>query len=125
MFSKAMRAVLCLGLLSALGACSTYTTEKIAPNNLRFSDGRSNRGIMVGITKTDGQEVRFDKGARVRSDTLTAVVGGVPATYALKEISTIWVYRRDRNKEMARGMMIGGGMLALGLLVGAILTQIT
>jgi hypothetical protein len=128
MFRRAVSVILAVVLLPSLvGGCNTMTTEKIAPAQFHPSGGRPIKGILSGLTKKDGQEVRFDEGARARvwRDSVFAVVSGAPVAYPLTDVAQLWIYKRSGEKEAIRAMGIIGGMAAFGILVGAILIEIT
>lgn len=127
MFRKAIAVMLCGALLPSLIGCNPMVTEKVTPVQFHPSEGRPVKGILSGITKTDGQEVRFDEGARarVRFDSVFAVVGGEKVVYPLSDVAQLWIYKRSSEKETLRALTIAGGMAVLGVLVGVALKAIT
>ena len=120
MFRRSVAAVLCATmLLPTVIGCSVMTTEKLTPT--RFSPGR---GMVVGVTTTAGQDVKFDRPAHVRSDTVFAEVQGARNVYPLEKVSQVWVEVRDQGKAATRSLVILSGMVALGLIGGAILKSL-
>jgi hypothetical protein len=99
--------------------CSVMTTEKLSP--ARFAPGR---GAVIGVTTTQGQDVKFDRPAHVRSDTVFGEVRGARNVFPLKSLSQVWVEHRDQGKAASRSMAILGGMVVLGLIGGAILKSL-
>jgi hypothetical protein len=107
-------ATLIFTLLIPLTDCKVTKTVKLDPAVVK----EPGKEKIVGITTTDGQDVRFDpSGATVRGDTLKATVHGAPYQINLDRVQRFWVERKETSKARTIGLIAG-------VTVGAIITGI-
>jgi hypothetical protein len=91
-------------LLIPLADCKVKKTVRLDPS-VAPEPGKEK---IVGVTTSDGQDVRFDSGgATVRGDTLQASVNGAPYQITLDRVQRYWIERTETSKARTIGLIAG------------------
>src|SRR5262245_38539526 len=95
---------LVFSLLIPLADCKVKKTVRLDPSVVKEPE----REKIVGVTTTDGQDVRFDSsGARVNGNALQASVNGAPYQITLDRVQRLWVERKELSKARTIGLIAG------------------
>jgi hypothetical protein len=113
---RALTWVLILALLTPATGCKVNRTVRLDPAAISQPGAEK----IVGITTTDGRDIRFDPpGATVRDQTLQASVNGAPFQLPLDRVQRFWVERRETSKARTIGL-IAAVTVGVVLVAGAV-----
>src|SRR5262245_63287797 len=91
-------------LLIPITDCKVTKTVRLDPSVVK----EPGKEKIVGITTTDGQDVRFDSsGATVRGDTLLASVNGAPYQITIDRVQRLGIERKEKSKARTIGISTG------------------
>jgi hypothetical protein len=97
-------AALVFTLLIPVTDCKVTKTVRLDPSEVK----EPGKERIVGVTNTDGQDVRFDSiGATLRGNTLQASVNGAPYQITLDHVQRFWVERKVVSKGRTIGLIVG------------------
>src|SRR5215510_11337939 len=107
-------AALVFTLLIPITDCKVTKTVRLDPSEVK----EPGKERIVGVTNTDGQDVRFDSiGARLSGNTLQASVNGAPYQIALDHVQRFWVERKELSKARTIGLIAG---VTAGVLIASV-----
>lgn len=106
-------ASICVALMALSLVRCTYIKREEAQAVIQPGSGEVTMKKAVGVTLTDGRDIRFDAGTRafVRGDTLHAQVGKEPLAVRVSDVQRVWVQSVDKTRTTL--LVIGLAAVAL------------
>jgi len=103
-------------LLIPLTDCKVTKTVRLDPSLVKEPEKEK----IVGVTTTDGQDIRFDKtGATLSGNTLQSSVNGAPYQITLDRVQRYWVERKETSKARTIGLIaaVTAGIFVAGVAI--------
>lgn len=105
-------------LLSCLLAGTACTTVRTYEYGRSETPAAESEGRIVGVTRTSGVRVTFDRGTeavpapRIEEDAVVGMADGQPLRVELSETSSVWV--EEKRLSIGRTLLLAAG-LAFGI----------